>query len=151
VAKPGLTVSVRIDGVRETLQAFRSLPKAANDSLRKRSMELAQTLADRVAAAGRADSRQSALVAPTVRARRDRVPVIVAGGPKRVGRNRKPAHKILFGAEFGAKTLPQFRPHLGRGSYWFFRTVEENQAETARAWDQVADDILRAYTRGGGH
>lgn len=143
-----LTIKLRIDGARQTLKAFKDLPKEANDSLRKRSQELAQSLATRVQSAARSDSPQSALIAPTVKARRDRVPVIAAGGNKKVGRNKKPAHKVMFGSEFGSNRLRQFRPHRGSASYWFFKTVEENQTEIADAWRKVADDIEREFSDG---
>lgn len=148
MASQALTVKVRIEGVRETLVAFRRLPKEANDSLRDRTQDLSKALAEKVRGAAQGDSAQSALMAPTVKAARDRVPVITAGGPKRVGRNRKPAHKILFGSEFGASRLKQFRPHVGQGSYWFFRTVEANQSEIDRAWNNVVDDVRRDFSRG---
>jgi hypothetical protein len=89
-------------------------------------------------------------MAGTVKARRDRVPVIEAGGATSVGRNRVPAYKILFGSEFGARTLPQYRPHLGKGSYWMWATVEANQPEISRAWAEVAEDIQRDFSRGPG-
>jgi hypothetical protein len=143
-----LTVRVRIEGARETLAAFNRLPKEASKSLRERTLELAQVLATRAQASARSDSRQSALMASTVKARRDRVPSVVAGGSKRVGRNRVPAFKILFGSEFGSNRLPQFRPHLHQEGYWFFPTVEENQAEIAAAWRDVADEVIRDFTRG---
>ena len=145
MATQALTVRIRIDGARETLAAFRRLPKQASQDLRTRTLELSQLLASRVEAAARADSRQSALMAPTVKARKDRVPSIVAGGMKRVGSRRVPAYKILFGSEFGATYLRQYRRHLGRGSYWMFRTVEANQAQISAAWNRVAADVLRQF------
>lgn len=145
MASSSLTVRLRIDGLRETMRAFRELPKEANNSLRDRTLELSERLAGRVRTAATGDSGQSALIAPTVKAKRDRVPVIQAGGTKKVGRNRVPAFKVLFGAEFGATRLKQYRPHVGQGSYWFFRTVEENEAEIADAWRKVADDIIREW------
>lgn len=144
----GFTIRVQVDGVRQTVAAFNLLPAAASKSLRERTLELSETLARKARTAGMADSGQSALVAPTVKASRDRVPAITAGGSKRVGSRRKPAHKILFGSEFGSNRLPQFRPHLGSGSYWFFRSVENDGGEISRAWNRVADDIIEAFTRG---
>lgn len=154
-----LTIRVHGEGVDATLAAFRRLPGQALDHLSDRAGDLAALLARRVAAAALADSPQSALMAPTVRARRGRVPSIAAGGTSRVGRNRAPAYGILFGSEFGAHgrfgwyAAPQYRggigrqyrPHRGAASYWFFSTVEENQAETFRAWRAVADDIARSF------
>jgi hypothetical protein len=150
MAKTALTVNVKITGLRETLRAFRELPKEANDALRDRSTELARTMATRVAAAGQSDSPQSAAVASTVKARRDRVPVIEAGGTQAVTSSRVPAWKILFGSEFGARIWRQFRPHVGKGSYWIWRTVERNQAEISEAWNKAADDIAVAFSRGPG-
>ena len=142
-----LKLEIRISGARETLAAFNRLPKVANAALRERSWELAQTLADQVAVVAYADSPQSALMAPTVKARKDRLPVIEAGGAKRVGRNKRPAYKILFGSEFGSN-LPQFRAHLGKGSYWFYSTVYAAQPTIAAAWARAADDIQRDFMKG---
>lgn len=143
-----LTITLRVDGIRETLAAFKKLPKDASDALRDRTKELSRDLATAVQASARVEGRQAAALASTVKARRDRVPVIVAGGTKRLGRNRKPAYKLLFGSEFGANRLRQYKPHLGRGSYWFFRTVEDEQVTIAAAWGKAADDIVRAFGEG---
>jgi hypothetical protein len=144
-----LTVRINVTGAKETLRAFRELPKEANNALRDRSRGLSQDLAGRIRAAATADSAQSALLARTVRARRDRVPVVVAGGTRRVGRKRKPAYKILFGSEFGATALKQYRPHVGRGSYWFFITVERNEKRVISAWRLMAEDVIRAWSSDG--
>lgn len=143
-----LTANVHVVGAGAVLAAFRRLPADADRELRETSMELSRTLAGRVAAGARSDSRQSALMAPTVRAGRDRVPMIVAGGATRVGSRRVPAFKILFGSEHGARSLHQFRPHQGAGSYWLFSTVEANEAEIGSAWRRAAGDIVEAFGRG---
>lgn len=148
MAKQGLTITLRVDGIRETLAALRKLPKDASDELRNASLKLSQSLATKVQSAARAEGRQAAALAPTVKARRDRVPSIVAGGATRIGRNRKPAFKLLFGSEFGANYLPQFKPHLGTGSYWFFQTVEREQAEIASEWRKAADAVVREFGDG---
>ncbi|MCF7548898.1 hypothetical protein [Pseudonocardia sp. WMMC193] len=148
----GLTVKVNIDGVRDTLAAFRNLPKDASDELRDRSQELAETLAVKVRAAGNAMGRQDAVVARSVRARRDRVPVITAGGRGKAG-------LLVFGSEFGMNKRSgwyaarrfdgsegrQFREHVGQSSWWFFRTVEENEAQIGREWTEAADTIVRKW------
>lgn len=143
-----LTVTVRIEGARETLKAFRDLPKDASEQLRQASTRIAEKAASRVANAARAEGRQAALIAPTVKARRDRVPVIVAGGSSRVGRRKTPAFKVLFGSEFGAH-LRQFKPHHGAGSYWMFKTVQEHEPQLAREWTAAADRIVGTFTAGG--
>ncbi|MFD4196619.1 hypothetical protein [Amycolatopsis thermoflava] len=146
-----ITVRVQIDGVRDALQAFRELPKDANDRLRDESMKLATRLAERVKADGMADAApQSPLVATTVKARRDRVPVIEAGGTKRLGSRRAPAYKLLFGSLFGSNAYRQFhRPHGGRDAYWFFPIVEEAAPEISATWNRVADEIVRDFSAGG--
>jgi hypothetical protein len=145
VAKDQLTVRVHIDGLRETLAALNKLPKDATQEIREKATELAKEMAAAAASAGREEGRQAALVARTVKARRDRVPVVVAGGNKRLGRNRAPAYKLLFGSEFGATQYRQFRPHLGSGSYWFFKTVDENQVEISAKWQEAADAIIQKF------
>lgn len=135
--------------VKATLAAFRRLPKEATKSLRERTLELAGTLADKVESAARSEGRQATLVAGSVKARKDRIPTIQAGGAKRVGRNRVPLHKVLFGAEFGSNRLPQFEPHRGKLGYFMFPTVEREKATIGRAWERVADDVVRDFTKGG--
>ena len=162
--KTALTVTLHIDGVRETLAAFRRLGKDAEKKLREASLRLADVLAAKAQAAARTDSAQSALMAPTVKAVRDRVPTVQAGGTRKVGRNRAPAWGVLFGSEFGmnqrsgwyanprydGESGRQYRPHQGRQGYWFFPLVEENAGEIADAWNKAAGDLLREFEAGDG-
>lgn len=147
-----LTMTVKIEGVEETLRAFRRLPKDANKELRERSMALAQALAGRVQAAAMADrSPQAALLVGTVRARRDRVPAIAAGGSKRVGRRRVPAWALLFGAEFGSNRFSQFRKsHQGRSGSWLFGVAEREGDMIDREWNKAADEVARQWSDRGG-
>ena len=139
---------ITVVGLKETLRAFSRLGKEANKSLRERSKELAQVIADKAQSAGRSTDAQSALVAPSVKARSDRVPKIAAGGAKRVGRHGTPTHKIFFGAEFGANRLKQFKPHTGREGRWLYPTVRENIEENAKAFQDILDDVAREFTKG---
>ena len=150
MAKDDLVITVRIAGLREVLSALRRLPRDADAEIRAAALDLAGDLARAAAAAGRLEGRQAALVATTVKARKDRVPVISAGGSKKLGRNRRPAWKLLFGSEFGANRLEQYKPHLGQGSYWFFRTVEDEQVMISAAWLSAADGILARFGGNGG-
>lgn len=145
MAKKDLTVKVRIDGLRETIAALSRLPKDANDEIRAAATALAKDMAVVAAAAGRVEGRQAALVAVTVKAGRDRVPVVNAGGTRRLGSNRAPAYKLLFGSEFGANFYKQYRPHVGSGSYWFFQTIDDQQAEISAAWLAAADEIIEKF------
>lgn len=148
MAKTDLVVTIRIDGIRETLAALRKLPKDASTELRAAALDLSKELAESARQAGIIEGRQAALVATTVKAGRDRVPVVTAGGNKRLGSNKEPAYKLLFGSEFGANRLKQYRPHLGRGSYWFFRTIEDEQAQIAKRWLEAADEVIRKFGDG---
>lgn len=153
------TVKLQITGVRETLKAFRDLPQDANDELRDGSMKLAQSLVPRVKAAGVAAGAQAAAVAPTVKAKRDRVPVIQAGGAKRVTKNRARAGDLIAGSEFGADGRygwyarsryrhsdgQQYHAHTGRDGLWFFPTVEGAGPEIDHAWNEIADRIVRKW------
>lgn len=145
MAKDQLVIRVHIRGIHEVLAALRQLPKDASTELRAAALEISREIAAAATASGIREGRQAAIVAKTVRAQRDRVPVVVAGGNRKIGRNRKPAYKLLFGSEFGSNALDQYRPHLGRGSYWFFRTIEDEQVEIEKRWLQAADEIVRKF------
>jgi hypothetical protein len=163
VARSAITVTVHIEGVRQTLRKFQALPKDASNRLRDKSKQLAEFLALKAKAAAIADSPQAALMAPTIKAVRDRVPVVQAGGPKRVGRNKKPAYGLLFGSEFGmtgrsgwfnnaqyqSSTGRQYRPHRGSRGYWFFPLVESEAPAISRAWNQAADEAVAEFVKGG--
>lgn len=148
MASQALTIRLRITGAKQTLAAFRGMPKEASQSLRERTLALSETLAQAARAAAASEGRQAPLLAPTVKAKRDRVPAIEAGGSKRVGSRKAPAFKLLFGSEFGS-ALRQFKPHRGRQGYWFFPTVEREQDTIAAAWQEVADDVIRVFSQGG--
>jgi hypothetical protein len=141
----GLTVTIEIEGLREALDALGQIGKEANGKIRDKAGEIAEEEAGRVRAAGRAEGRQAAIVAGTVKVRRDRVPVVQAGGGARIGRRKKPAGKLLFGSEFGATYLRQYKPHLGREGYWFFPTITDDQPLIERQWLQAADEILALF------
>lgn len=163
MASQSLTVHVSTSGVRQVLKAFSKLPAGANDQIRDTSLDLSKGLAKDVAAAAVVEGSQAALMAPTVKATRDRVPAITAGGAKRVGRHHVSAWRLLFASEFGmnrrsgwyaaaqyrASTGRQYEPHIGRHSYWFFKTVELHEPEIGRAWEKAADSIIRSFARGG--
>lgn len=141
--KRTITVTVRITNLRETLRKFNDLPKDAAEEMRAASLSIAGVVAVDIKNAARANA-QSALMVPTIRAVRDRVPVVQGGGTRRVGRNRVPAYKVLFGAEFGSKSLAQFRPFDGTG-YFFFPTVELKRGYIDREYNEAADEVLRKW------
>jgi hypothetical protein len=149
VVRRTLIIKIRISGVRETLRKFRELPKTASDDIRDASWSMAGFVALKARATGFSQGPQTALPAGTIKAVRDRVPAVVMGGTSRVGRNKVPVYKVMFGAEFGATYLKQFRPHLGRQGYFFFPTVEAEAGAISAAWGAAADDIVRKFSEGG--
>ena len=144
-----MRANVRVEGIDEVRRSFRRVPKDVKKTLRERTKELSEVLAESARQAGMADSAQTALVAPLVKARKGETPYIAGGGSKRVGRNRVPAYKVIFGNEFGSDRLKQFRPHRGRKGYWLFPTVEREKDEITKAWLDVADDVIKDFVKGG--
>lgn len=159
-----LTVRMHIDGAQETLRALDLLPKNASDALRDASLKLAEKLAPVAAADLRANGGpQGALVAGTVKAKRDRVPVIEAGGSSRVGSQRAPAWGLIFATVFGMNRRSgwfasprygttvnrQYRPHAGQNAYAFFPVIEHSAGEIARQWHAAADRVVREFSEGG--
>jgi hypothetical protein len=163
MAKTTLTVTVRIDGAREILRALSVMGKDAQNAIRDHSQKIAAKLAVKA----RADvavngGRQGVLVAQTVKAVRDRVPAIQAGGTKRLGRNRAPAYGLLFGSIFGmsgrsgwysaakyaSDSGQQYRPHQGTDAYAFFPVVENSGGEISREWMAAVDEVVRKFGEG---
>ena len=156
----GISVRLRIDGARETLSAFRKLGKEAAAALKDANKEISTDLANKVKAAAVSSDAQSAAVAPSIKAKRDRIPSITAGGTRQAtkqrrrsrGQGKTTAGDLVFGANFGATYLPQFRKHnggAGSEDYWFFSTVEDNEAAMVKEWTDAADRLLSEWGSGG--
>lgn len=164
MAKDSFTVTVRIEGVRETLRVFNALPKNANDALKDRTKEIASKVAESATAAGVRAGSQAALVSRSVKVKRDRVPAVQAGGSSpALGRYGAPPSALLFGSEFGMDSHSgwyrksrydesagsQYHPHTGQVGAWFFPTVEREAPAISEAWNRVADDIVHSLIEGG--
>jgi hypothetical protein len=102
--------TVRIDNLNAVLRALSKMPKEASNQLRDEAQDIARDIVSR--AQGAAATPQQRLAAASMKARRDRVPVIVAGGRKRLpvtssrkrrgpNRDRQTYGDIFFGYEFG--------------------------------------------------
>lgn len=157
-----LKLRVRIEGADEVLRAFTKLPTDATNDLRDQTLKVSKELATKIRAAGEAESRVAARAASTVKAVRDRVPAVQASNTG-LARGRKPSKRgggVLFGSEFGMTRKSgwyrhrryfgspgrQFKPHIGAGSYWFFKTAERNQSWMADQWNKVADQVVREWS-----
>ena len=91
--RAGLTFNIETRGIREIERALDALPTDALVRMKARTKEIGRDLADRIKAAGRADTRQSARAAATVRFRANQSGGTVKAGP----------HDLLFGSEFGIR------------------------------------------------
>lgn len=140
-----LNIRVRIEGAREVIRAFDRLPPQAKIILEKKTLKISRRLAVKVRLAATGDSGQSALIAPSVRAVPGAQPQVTAGSGALVGRNSKPDTKIMFGSEFGAHTLRQFRPYVGNDGYWFFRTQKREQGAMNREWNEMSDELVHRW------
>lgn len=145
-----------IVGVRETLAAFRKLPKDASVDLRDANLKISDDLAEKMRQAALGRGSQAALVAPSIKARRDRVPFVQAGGRKRVGQQKRKSKgqrpttvsDLLYGANFGANVLKQF-PAVATPDHFMYKTLEANDALLEREWLKAVDDTLGKWGSGG--
>jgi hypothetical protein len=148
-----LRLKVSIRGADEVLRAINALGRDAERELKAQAYDIADYLADKIKYAAAAESRQAARAATSVKARKDRWPVVSAGGTTR-------SAPVLFGSEFGATrrfgwyararyydSIPrQYQPHQGRGSYWFFATAEAQQPWVESQWHEAADAVIRRWS-----
>lgn len=147
----GLNVRIRVSGAAETVAACRQMSHQAQSEFRDEATKIANELVPKLRGAAIADGRQSAKVAPTVRAQAGVTPAVTAGGP------------LVFASEFGQNARSgwyarrryvrsrgrQWHPHLGGGSYWFFRTIERNIDDINRMWLRALDRLIRRWGSGG--
>lgn len=151
MAKRALQINVEITGLRETLRAFRDLPKDASAELRDEAGKIAQDMVEWIQAAARSDSPQSAALADTVKIARDRVPAVTVGGASKITSSRAPAYAILFGANFGARTFRQFRAWAGKGQdYFIFSNIDQHAKEIEERWLSAADRVVTAWSHSQG-
>lgn len=160
--KQTLTIKLNAPGIRNTLAAFSRLPKDANNELRDASQRIAELLAASARTASHIDP-QAAAVGTTVRAIRDRVPVVQAGGARKVTSTGAKAYELLFGSEFGMNrktgwyARPRYRGHTatqfaerhrGQDGRWFFPSVERELPAALVEWQQAVDSILARFEAG---
>ena len=130
-----MSVRVDIDGLDELLRQMRRAPKETQAEVRDAAVEVAEDVARDAAQRARGASRQLAAVAPTFRAKRDRVPVVQAASARRVTSSGAKAHEIFWGAEFGSDRLAQF-PRRVKGGRSIYPAIEDNG-------DAAAEKYLR--------
>lgn len=124
-----MRVAVELDGQAALAGLPGRVDDALTDALDAAAVAIAEREASRIRSAGAGSSRQSARAARTVRVVRGDAPGVSAGGV------------LFWGAEFGARTLAQFRPHRGRVGYWFWPTLRADEPMIERDWLDAGDAI----------
>lgn len=140
-------VGVEVEGLRETRTKFRKLPKDARQELKARSNRIAQVVGDEASRRFVALGRQGPLVASTLRTRLGDTPTIAVGGSGRLGHNRKPAFKLLYGTEFGSNRYKQFHAaHTGQVGRALYPTVRAKTTWMIEQWRDAADTVAERFT-----
>lgn len=154
------TFEVRISSpdLRRTERAFEKLERDARDLAEQAGKDAAQDLAGLIRAFAGTQGRQTARAADSVE--------VVGGSPPKVqagAAGSQLARDLTPGTEFGATRRfgwyrkgryyesegKQFRPHIGRGSYWFFRTYEANKEAAFAKYGDALDKVAREWGSGG--
>lgn len=147
--------------------AFKTMPKEAQDVLRKETQKMVGVLAEEMKrkAATAPNPKQAMLLARSIKANKDRVPSITVGGARKVAVNRKKTpgspqptqSDLLFGAEFGVRqggpgTFKQggrkfatYSGRMGKGSrgYFIFPTLRKNQEKIRRDYLETVYKLLK--------
>lgn len=146
MASKPVTITIDMPDLKRTLRAYNRLGKDAQKDLRDEAGKVAEWMA--AGTRGAADTRQARLAAKTIKVKRDRVPVIVAGGSRKVRRGVS-AGDVFFGSEFGGRrrtTTQQFRRHRGTKGYWFYPWIRRNRKKMLARYDQVLTKMTYKWT-----
>lgn len=133
-------------------RALRGLSREASVELRDASVRIAGKVAADARARADRSGGVAVLVAPTIRATRDRVPVVRMGSRKRLPpRNGKPRRgpnqtigNVIWGAEFGSGRYAQFQPWRGSGTgagYFLWPAVRDDHEYIG---DEYGDALMAA-------
>lgn len=136
-------------------RALRKVPKEATAKLRDAAQGIAEDIARKAQARAQAEGGVAALVAPTIRAGRDRVPLVRMGSSAKLpesgpgwerdrGGDRQTIGDVMWGAEFGAIRWLQFEPWRGNGTgagYFLWPTV---RGESDAIGERYSDALLSA-------
>lgn len=153
--------TVTVHGLRPLLRELNTMGPEANRELRDTSQRVAEQLARDIRR--RARTPQEEALVPSVRARRDRIPKVQAGGSRRAavsrptrGRKkgsrsvqRRPASgALVFGVEFGASRSWRFPRPRNADGYWMFRAYRSLAPWMLDEWTACLERVL---ARGGQH
>lgn len=153
-----IQIRVSTPDLNATVRAFRNFEQDAKDLADQAGTDVAQELAGLIRSFAGTQGRQAARAAETVEAVGGHPPKVQAGAA-----GSQHARDLLPGSEFGATRHfgwyrkpryynsrgKQFPPHLGSGSYWFFRAYEANRERAIAQYGDALDDIVREWGSGG--
>jgi hypothetical protein len=141
----------QVEGLGETLKLLNKWPKEAKKELRAAVQQMTTKHASYIAAqaARHPDSRVRGQ-APTVRAKKDRLPTVLIGGARQVKVSRSGpnprAGDVLFGTEFGARPGPNaWRFPAARDSYWLFSSLKGRQPALLSEWEAAITKVARKW------
>jgi len=162
-----------VEGLDATLRAFNRLDKEAKDAARDEVQKISRLMASEIAAVGnRRQDPRDRFVAGTIRAKRDRLPLVLIGRAERYqpsGNRRSSsfprASDLMYGMEFGSNgqrsdrptrrggrpgwRFPERTPRRGRGNegYWIFPTARQQQPRVVDLWAKALEDVARDWSR----
>lgn len=139
-------------------KALRRLPKEASARIKDASADIADVIAADARGNAQALGGIAALVGPTIRVGRDRVPVVRMGGSQKLpgsgdgwehGRegSRQTIGDVMWGAEFGALAHTQFQPWRGSDTgagYFLWPAVRSRTEWIQDRYSEALDDALQA-------
>lgn len=138
-----------VDGLDGVLRALRHMEKDGQRELRA----VVQKIAGKHAAAlqRRASSHRDPRVrgiAGTIRAAKDRVPVVNIGGARRVDVSGRPqAGEVLFGANFGANRAGPNGWRFPTHDEWVHPTLAGRHAQLVNEWERAVVDVAQRWAR----
>lgn len=139
----GLKSGLYIEGLGETIAAFKRLPKDVRDDADEQVRAIAQFVAGQTRSA--ATTRAEHKAAGTIKAQKASVSLGGGGKSNRAG-------NMALGTEFGGRgraTTQQFRVHRGRDGYFFWPAIRANSDRIVQMWDDVMDRAGDRWASGG--
>ena len=139
MAGRGLSLSVAPDDLRGFVYAINQMDKEASGELRNEVSSISKWSAQGIIAASYDTPfpKQTAKVAATVRANRDRIPNVTIGGNRSKYSGGAVAGQTLWGTEVGSyKGFPNGGrrfPYKDPRGMWIYKALKEMQPEIGRA------------------
>lgn len=165
-----MSAGATVEGLNAALRAFGRLDKDAKDAARDEVQKISRLLANEIKAVGsRRQDPRDRHVAESIRAKRDRLPLVLIGKADQYqpsGNRRRTsfprASDLMYGMEFGSAVdrptrrggrpgwrFPERTPRRGAGNegYWIFPTARQQQPRVVDLWAKALEDVARDWSR----